>query len=653
MKKIFNWILLSSLLSSITLVTTITVALSANEDASFSSLNLKDILDIKVSVASKREEKVIDAPGIITVISKKQIEGFGARHVGDVFDRVIGMRMSSGAGGSLWNLPNPRQQELNLESFHTLILINGRPVRERGFGGHAQNIVEGFPLDAIKQIEIIRGPGSVLYGSNAFSGVINIITEDKKDNIGGKVKGTAGSYGALEENGSIWFNQGGLNGHLAVKNFTESNGQEFSFYDPGMPPFLPPSKNTIKLHNNNLDFFGNINFKDIHINTFASKLNPGEGELGSGDLFSLRDKNTEVEYYFADIGYKYHVSDKLEIAPNITYNRLLRQSANFVSNNNYLYELNLLGKISGINYVIGGLAENSRVTGAAFGDDITMNTYGTYIQLDHNPIEQLKLIVGAQWNKPESINGNWSPRAGIVFHPQEEWTLKALYSSAFRSSSLVEAKTNMPGQFIGNPTLKPETINTLDLQVAYNLKTLDLSATYFNSRMKDIIEIYVGGQTATERNHGKYDYWGTELEGKWTVADYWLLDGSYTLVHSKDIDNQKDTFYGPTNILKGGVLYSNKPFEVGLFNSYFNGTKKIPNAAEINKEVKAYNLLSLQASYDFSKLIGYKKESKLSLYFYNLLNEDPYIPSRISQNINSIPLMNGGRSVYATISTVF
>lgn len=77
---------------------------------------------------------------------------------------------------------------------HRLVLINGRPFRDVLESGLNSSIYLAFPVDAIDHIEIIRGPGSVLYGSNAYTGVINVVTK-RPDNLTGRGKVLAGSFG--------------------------------------------------------------------------------------------------------------------------------------------------------------------------------------------------------------------------------------------------------------------------------------------------------------------------------------------------------------------------------------------------------------------------------------------------------------------------
>src|SRR6185503_8562129 len=89
-----------------------------------------------------------------------------------------------------------RGDQTKINGGHVLFLINGRPTREVLEGGLVSDLLESFPIDVLERIEVIKGPGSVLYGSNAFSAVVNLIVA-KADSSGAVFTGSAGRAGAF------------------------------------------------------------------------------------------------------------------------------------------------------------------------------------------------------------------------------------------------------------------------------------------------------------------------------------------------------------------------------------------------------------------------------------------------------------------------
>ena len=155
-------------------------------------MSLEDLVNVKITVASKNAESISDAPGVISVITQDQLKRFGGTTLGDVLKRV-----PSFLGTTVYmtdrSVIASRGEQAMPSSSHILLLINGRPIREVLEGGIKSEVYETFPVNMIERIEVIRGPGSVLYGSQAFSAVINVVTKSPDKN-------TTSVSGAVGEN---------------------------------------------------------------------------------------------------------------------------------------------------------------------------------------------------------------------------------------------------------------------------------------------------------------------------------------------------------------------------------------------------------------------------------------------------------------------
>ena len=137
-------------------------------------LDLAKLLNVKVSTATKTSEDLDEAPAVVTVVTREDIHRYGYRNVGEVLSHCLGffavddhIQPNVGVRGVMGGL--------GAESGGIKVMIDGRSVAYRSTSGNWLG-AELIPLESVKQIEIIRGPASALYGADAFLGVVNIIT---------------------------------------------------------------------------------------------------------------------------------------------------------------------------------------------------------------------------------------------------------------------------------------------------------------------------------------------------------------------------------------------------------------------------------------------------------------------------------------------
>jgi len=158
----------------------------------------------KVTVATGRQQSTARAPAVTTVITAQDIEAIGATDLDEVLATVPGLHVSK--TGSL-NKPIYTIRGMHTEnSPEVSILINGIPVTSL-YAGDRSYAWGGMPINAISRIEVMRGPGSAVYGADAYSGVINIFTKTKDDIKGTEVGVRAGSFNTYESwalHGTTW-----------------------------------------------------------------------------------------------------------------------------------------------------------------------------------------------------------------------------------------------------------------------------------------------------------------------------------------------------------------------------------------------------------------------------------------------------------------
>lgn len=620
-------------------------------------LSFEDLMKMAVTAASKKAESLNDAPGIISVISKKEIDGFASRNLGEILNRVVGSVYLS-ANVFTNNLISLRGQETTPYNNHILFLLNGRPLRDPITGGLNNLILTGFPVSIIDHIEIIRGPGSVLYGSCAYSGVVNIVTETgKEDGSHFEAELQAGSHGALGQNIAGVIKSGELNLSLAANHFYE-DGPEFEFTD------YMNKHNAAHFDRNNWSFLMNMNYKNLKINQYYGYYKPYalEGADNKWDLDTdPHDNNIQAMYLF-DLGYTNHFTDKWTAEANINFIQRNWTTSGFIDNTGRDIMLELLNRIvpsDNVNILVGATYTSSDYSGGLIRKN-EMWSGSIYSQIDVKIIEQLKLIGGFQYNKIEGIDGNLSPRLGAVANFNENFGMKLLYSQAFRKGYPLETSFDVI-VFKGNLALKPELINTFEAQAFFQNEKIQASLTYYNSTMKDIIsrKLFVDpnvqpmGWYLQYVNGGEHKFWGIEIESKISLMENLMAVASYAYQTNENEAGIENATLHPQNYIKAGLLYEDPSLSIGVFNSYFSEPNKVkvlnPAVTVINKEAEAFNLLSAKFSIELLKTFNSPSKNKLYLFVEvdNLLGEDIRYPEYTTRGVNTlIPLYNGAEFLF-------
>lgn len=605
------------------------------------AMDLDSLFNTKVTTASKFSEKLSEAAGVVSVVTQDELQRFGGTTLLEVLERVSGLSVASSflSGSSLVGI---RGDQTRANAGHILILINGRPLREIQFGGVSSDILESFPIDTLERIEVVKGPGSVLYGSDAFSGVINLITKkaEGKDFRVSAAGGAAGERSATEE---IQLQQGALN---IVEG---GQSHEWPRWAVTSQPWANSgfSPDNATLRSEGTGGYLGINYKGLSFNSSYT-------EQESPSFVSGIVGDTRLKQGFSDLGYTLQPTAKWEMTVNGTYTRSVMDEPDYPTFHRDSYEADL----EWTNFIT--FSENDRLTlGTVYnhiaGTDTftgatpnfiisqgSRNAIEGYAQYEHRLTDEVKLIGGVQANKIGAIAMNAVPRGGILWNPSNHITMKVLYGGAYSAPSLDE--TLLRDAFInGNPHLVPETVGTLDAQLIYQTDRFQASLDYYHSRQTDlIIQTGTSDPTTYYNAPGVVHFAGGEAEGKYYLKHDWFITGS-TLYQVNDsgagINNLSPS---PSLLAKAGVSYrSANGNTCSFFDAYQN---RIPGyASSGNPPAAAFHLISAHAHYDLSK--HWLKENNRGLALFlngdNLLNKAIWLPALVSGSGIPIPVIRG------------
>jgi outer membrane receptor protein involved in Fe transport len=609
-------------------------------------LSLSELMNIKVEGVSKVSELVHEAPGVVSVITARDIEQFGATTLRDILERGVGVVGLTGF--SVRDVISMRGDQILPASSHILILINGRPTRESMEGGNDSDVYSMFPINCIDQIEIIRGPGSVLYGTNAYTGIINIVTKHTNEYLSASFSGGYPSATIASVSGTANVGKGKLSGGLYLKNiqnweqtFTLETGIDtlFNTYDKGLGANLSYN-------------IGGLSVNSSYISGEHFLVAPEKG--GNNNTFSR---------HFIDVGYLYQFSKKIRTTinatntyyhsngfpnhPERTSNDLVVELTAYIQPTSQLNIVTgtLVNHVSGIQY---RLINNERIPSMPRYEHLC---YSFYSQVDYRLFHTMKVIGGFQFHKfDQHVAPRFVPRLGIVFTPIEKIGIKALYAEAFRSPSANEKNLNEPLRK-GNPDLKPERVKSWDIEFSYLDKKWQPALTFFSYNQHENISLDDNINPKSFINRGTFSAQGVEIEMKYAPVSNLYCIASCSYQTNLLDDSIKNSTTAPLTA-KMGISYTFRSgLSIGVFNIY-NSTPpdvilRFPERKIMNPVPASFNLLSANVDYNLSKvLLKTKVDIILNLRAENILNEEIYTPEWVRSRINSIPGKPGRRILF-------
>ena len=551
-------------------------ALSARADAGtnqapdYADMDITKLMEIPIRSASKFEQKPAEAPASTTVITSDQIKRYGYRTLGDVLRSVPGFYVSYDR-----NYQFLGTRGVNLGDFNSriLLLVDGHRINSDLSDGAF--IDTGFILDVdlIDRIEIVRGPGSVLYGDNAFFGVINVITRRADQVNGAEVSGSYGSFNSYQTRVTI--GKTFTNGIELLLSGTRygSDGPENLFY----PQYNTPAQNNGVAHNLDDDsfdsFFGSLRYRDFTLQGAFIKREKGNPTAQYGTTFNDPRLETTDERGYTRLSYSHSFPDVVNLTAQVYYDRssfdiTYPQVPNLFKEQQQAdwwgTEVQLTRK----------LWERHVITvGAEYRDDFnqhrrlfqsepdevfanvnrTRQNYGIYAQGDFAVLTNLHFNAGVRYDQYGDFNPSWDPRLALIYNPFEKSTIKAIYGTAFRAPNFIELSDPI------FPNVGPEKITSYELvyeqQIADSMKA---SLSGFYNRMDDLIFLQNGSFT-----NFNVDAKGLELSLESIWASGVRTRASYTYEETRNRTISQDLADSPNNLATLNVsvpLYQEKVF---------------------------------------------------------------------------------------------
>ena len=668
-------------------------------DESLWEMSLEELGQIRVTTLATGTATPLDkAAAVATVITEEDIIAMGATDIDQVLETVPGLHVgrSSQAFFPKYNIRGITSQ-YNSE---TLVLINGTPITDLVFGNRA-NVWGGMPVKSISRIEVIRGPGSAMYGADAFAGVINIVTKARKD-----INSTTGGFrrGSFDTEAS-WIEHGGSYGDVNIGftlEYEKTDGWKeivsrdahtgFDVHFSTNASLAPGPVNTMK---EMVDARFDIEFENSRFRIgYQGRSNVGTGPgiaqaLDSHGRFGSDKINADYTHSFKNlspdwdlegrVSYYHSTQDPEEniwVFPPGAFGGAYPDG--FIGNPGYKIEsarFDINGTFRGLSNHIIRLG-----TGAYWGDvyettetknfnpdfsprggleDVSdtlevwlpeedRKTYHAFIQDEWQLADNWQLTSGIRYDHYSDFGSTTNPRLALVWATTDSITTKFLYGRAFRAPAMAELYVISNPVSLGDKDLDAERIDTYELALSQQISSeFNYTTNIFYYKIKDFISFEdIGSNAKQAQNFGKRTGYGFEVEADYKPLKTIRILTNYAYQKAEDDKTNSDVGEAPNHQIYLRTEW--KPKDNWLISPQINwvGKQERSNSDTRTKALASYTTVDLTI-----RQLNVVDNLDISFSAHNLFDKAVFEPSEAGGLVNDFPM--AGRSIYGEIAYKF
>ncbi len=535
-------------------------AAAAAAEKDFFSLSLEELGSIKVPVvvgASKHEQKITEAPSAVSIVTQDDIRHFGYRTLGEVLESVRGFYVTS---DRIYNYTGLRGVNRPGDfGGRVLINIDGHRLNEPIYDSAFTGTDFLLDLDLVERVEVIRGPGSSLYGNNAFFTVINVVTRRGRDLGGAQAAATAASLDT--QSGRLTYGRRFDNGLDVLVSATRLDGaghkrfyfEEYAATHGGVAERLDRTQAT--------SAFAAVGYGDLRFSGGFIDRRKQNPTAQYGSIFNdPRALNLDVRSY-AELTFAHAFARDWSVQSRLYYD-YYRYESGFSYDTGAARpvvnaDLAIAAWLGGEVLATKNLGERTRLTaGGEFRDDFRLDlsnfdeapratyldvrrraaSHAFYVQAESQLAPALALNAGVRHDRLGAGRSSTNPRGALNWRPWREGNLKLLYGQAFRTPNLYERDYIQPS-YKANPRLGPERVRSYECVLEQGLPGgLRAGLSAFSSEISGLVTQVLdpADDLNTFANLGAVQSrgFGAELEGRWARGASGRL--SYTFSRARD-----------------------------------------------------------------------------------------------------------------------
>jgi outer membrane receptor protein involved in Fe transport len=607
-------------------------------------MDLEELMNVQVTIASKKAQKTAEAPSSITVFTQRELRAMGITSVEELMNFVPGFQATREVVFNQGYVVSGRGQGTPQASYNILFMLDGERLNDE-LGGGALTNNHFMTLANVKQVEIIRGPGSALYGTSAFTGVVNIITKTDSNEV---AVNTGNSnyrevYTNLSQQGESW------QASLFARHFKD-NGQDYEY--PGMKSMLSDSKkgndvyvqfrwkDQLRLNGrymqremeNFLDRglgvpdLANFDSQQNFVNFDYRLLNTEQAELTlKGSYLTNTYQETEGTTVREKIAIQHRLNKenrwRFSLEQHYSWNDRHELYGGLVWRKNKLDQIEIVDRDLTTGQVV-NVINNEGVEG------ISREVVSAYLEDHYRFSDNIELTLGVRHDRYSDFGGTTNPRAALTYAATSNTKFKWMYGEAFRAPSF--RQTTGPNG-LGNPNLDPEIIKTAEFAWIQTYPYAQTTLTYFQSQSQDKIDTVVipTGFGRTFKNLAGIDTAGVELELSAEIGDL-TLRTAYT--HLTKTEENPRTVAQRTFSMIANYQYGSWNFNLnGYYHDEMEQSARLPKIGLTTLTLSDYWVWNSAIRYAWSENID------LVAQVHNLLDEEYFSSTKLINYTVGLP----------------
>lgn len=593
--------------------------------APYLNMTLEELMSLKVTTAGKQEQKVSEIPASVVVITRTDIEAYGYQSLKEILSNAFGM----------YKMDDYRNVSFGVRGFYTnvynrniVFLINGVE-QKQPYQNWNDLYLMNIQVEAIERIEFVRGPAAVIYGNDAFFGVINIITNQKG---GGDKSSVNTAYGMNNTyRGNMQINTSSENTTVSFSaGFFSTDGRNVPFNK--MVDSLPLSNGSFIKDGTTKGYFAqqssyfNLN---VEHKGFYSSLSYDKTNRNLIHLFApVYDNSKPIKRDFlfrAELGYRKKITPIFSYDFHVYFGRfqIMNDLSGMLVNPKLSYGINkgetqfvnmelltYLEPLKKLKFTLGAncslLPEAySHVDVPAVGFDRMFVqlyspsvSYAVFTQVEYSLTKKINILAGGRADKQEKnefknikyLAGTYKdtlyyydyekvaliPQVAVVFKVDSKNTLKLMYSEAISRPGMFENSFLL---WVPHLQLEPQLIKTAEVNYAtLAANRLTCNSSLFYNRLINLItrssisDIYTGTYNTQNNNSGEMETFGCEIEVMYKPVKALLLDGSFSFQKTKNLLFDNVAAYSPNILAYFRANYHLTNDIIFAINSYFVGS---------------------------------------------------------------------------------